>query len=419
MTRHYSSTATPTTLNSSCSDAASTVQVVSTVGFPAADYILALDYGTAQQELVLVTGVSGTTLTVTRGYDSTTAQAHSAGAAVQHVHAGVDFRDSRTHEAASSGVHGLTGAVVGTTDTQALTHKDLSDATNSFPSSLATDTEVASAVSTHAAATATHGASGALVGTNNVQALTNKDLTSGTNTFPASLATDTEVATAVSTHAALTTTHGVVGAIVGTTDTQLLSHKDLTDATNTFPATVVSTTGAQTLTNKTLASPVITGIGATSIVGPFNGLTFSSSSTSLAAVDSTFQSPTLDTNATYEVDLVVHATSDTNNDSDIKIGFTFPTGSTMTFGGHGPANTLASGSVATTEHKFNTSVTSGATSLSYGTSTNAVMIVIKGTLKTGSTAGHLTVAWGCLNVPTGGSFTNVLGTSNLRVTRTA
>src|SRR4051794_37703485 len=183
MTRRYSSTAQPTTLSASCTSAATTIQVSATTGFPAVDFILALDYGAAGQELVLVTNVSGTNLTVTRGYDSTAASAHSLGAAVRHVHAGKDFGDSRTHEAATTGVHGAAGAVVGTTDSQALSNKDLSAGSNVFPASLATDAEVATAsataatnLSTHAALTVTHGATGAVVGTTNAQTLTNKSV---------------------------------------------------------------------------------------------------------------------------------------------------------------------------------------------------------------------------------------------------
>lgn len=48
------------------------------------------------------------------------------------------------------------------------------------------------------------------------------------------------------------------GTIVGTTDTQVLTNKDLTSGTNTFPSTLVTTTGTQTLTNKTLTSPILT-----------------------------------------------------------------------------------------------------------------------------------------------------------------
>lgn len=44
-----------------------------------------------------------------------------------------DVAANTTHRGASSGVHGATGSVVGTTDTQTLTNKDLSDASNTFP----------------------------------------------------------------------------------------------------------------------------------------------------------------------------------------------------------------------------------------------------------------------------------------------
>lgn len=68
---------------------------------------------------------------------------------------------------------GLSGNAVGTSDVQVLTNKDLSSATNTFPSSLATDEEL----SAHSDATAAHGATGAVVGTTNTQTLTNKTLT--------------------------------------------------------------------------------------------------------------------------------------------------------------------------------------------------------------------------------------------------
>lgn len=63
------------------------------------------------------------------------------------------------------------------------------------------------------------------------QALTNKDLTSGTNTFPTSLAT--------------------------LTGSQVLTNKDLTSGTNTFPTSLATLTGTETFTNKTLTSPKI------------------------------------------------------------------------------------------------------------------------------------------------------------------
>lgn len=219
-TRNYSSTAAPTTLSAACSDTATVITVSGTTGFPAAPFVLCLDLGSAAQELVLVTGVAGLSLTVTRGFDSTIAVAHAAGATVTHTHAAIDFRDSRQHESASVGVHGLTGTVVGTSDSQTVTNKNLQSSTNLFPASLATvtgvNTTVTSAVNTHAGATTgVHGVgTGSVVGTTGAQTLTNKNLTDPTNTFPGSLAT-------------------LSGA-------QALSHKDLTDPTNTFPASVVN-----------------------------------------------------------------------------------------------------------------------------------------------------------------------------------
>jgi hypothetical protein len=90
-------------------------------------------------------------LTVTRGIDGTTGVSHSLGAVVRHDHSARDFAESRAHEAATSGVHGTTGALVGATQAMALTNKDLSSGTNTFPASLATDTDVSTAVSAEAA----------------------------------------------------------------------------------------------------------------------------------------------------------------------------------------------------------------------------------------------------------------------------
>lgn len=125
--RNFSSTAAGTTLSAGVDSSATTMAVSATTGFPSPPFILAVDAGAAAQELVLVTNVAGTTLTVTRGYDSTVAAAHDVGAVVQHSHGGIDFREANAHVNAESGVHGVTGDVVGTTDEQTLTNKTLTD----------------------------------------------------------------------------------------------------------------------------------------------------------------------------------------------------------------------------------------------------------------------------------------------------
>lgn len=128
--RNFSSTAAETTLSSGVDGSTTTLQVSATTGFPTVPFILAIDAGAAAQELVLVTNVAGTTLTVTRAYDSTVASAHSTGAAVVHSHGAIDFREANSHVNATSGVHGATGSVVGTSGAQTLTNKTLALGSN-------------------------------------------------------------------------------------------------------------------------------------------------------------------------------------------------------------------------------------------------------------------------------------------------
>lgn len=125
--RYYSATAQPTVLTSGVTPSGTVIQVQQTVGFPSSTpYILALDYGSPSEEVVLVTAAAGTSLTVTRAYDGTSATSHNAGAAVRHTWTALDGNDSRSHEAATSSVHGVS-TIVGTTETQTLTNKTLTN----------------------------------------------------------------------------------------------------------------------------------------------------------------------------------------------------------------------------------------------------------------------------------------------------
>lgn len=86
--RFIVSTAQPTTLSSAAAPTGS-IQVVTMPGtWPASfPYTIIADWGTSVQEAMSVTAVSGSgpfTLTVTRGIDGTTGQAHAPGAPVVH-----------------------------------------------------------------------------------------------------------------------------------------------------------------------------------------------------------------------------------------------------------------------------------------------------------------------------------------------
>ena len=139
-TRKYSSRSQQTTLTGALTSSGTSATVVSGSGLLGGVTISAgeiftvvIDPDTALEEIVDVSAVSTNTLTIVRGIDGSTGQAHSAGAVVRHMAIGRDYREANTHVEASSAVHGLTGTVVGTTDTQTLTNKTLTSPTLTTP----------------------------------------------------------------------------------------------------------------------------------------------------------------------------------------------------------------------------------------------------------------------------------------------
>ena len=222
-TRKYSSVSQETTLTSALNSSATTMVVASSTAVlggitlantsPLETFIVVLDPDTALEEIVEVTYPSSTgsnTLTIVRGRDGTSGIAHSAGAKVRHMAIGRDFREANTHIEAASAVHGLSGTVVGTTDTQTLTNKTLTSPTITTPT---------------------------------ISSLTLGD---GNIVFE--------------------------GATANAFETTLTVVDPTADRTVTIPdatTTLVGTDTTQTLTNKTLTSPTITGTGA--IAGTFTG----------------------------------------------------------------------------------------------------------------------------------------------------
>lgn len=182
------------------------------------------------------------------------------------------------HTSAASGVHGITGNVVGTSDTQTILNKTLGSGnklgadfnansykitnlaapTSANDAARKTDVDaVNTSLSNHMSATSAHGVSGNIVGTSDAQTITNKTLGSGSklgadlnanshkitnlaapvNANDAARKTDVDTAStnltnALNTHAATASgVHGVSGNIVGTSDTQTLTNKTLGSGT--------------------------------------------------------------------------------------------------------------------------------------------------------------------------------------------
>ena len=140
-TRNYSSRSQQSTLTSAVTAGATTIVVQSGPALlggatiaGGTTFTLVIDPDTALEEIVDATAVSTNTFTITRAIDGSSAQAHSAGAVTRHMAIGRDYREANVHIESTTGVHGATGAVVGTTDTQTLTNKTLTAPTITNPS---------------------------------------------------------------------------------------------------------------------------------------------------------------------------------------------------------------------------------------------------------------------------------------------
>lgn len=122
--RYYSSTAGQMTLTADAAAADGVIQVDTTTGLPVSfPYTLVLDPGQTAEEIITVTSAAGTTLTVSRAQDGTSAQSHGLGATVRHMLTARDLREPQEHIAATAAVHGVTGSLVGLTDVQRLDNK--------------------------------------------------------------------------------------------------------------------------------------------------------------------------------------------------------------------------------------------------------------------------------------------------------
>lgn len=133
MARQYRSTVEAKTLSAGINNSVTSMTLNSVTTLPSSyPYTLVIDPDIASEEIVTVTGTGGgATLTIVRGQDGTSAQSHNAAAVVKHMITARDLQEPHDHIDATA-VHGATGAVVGTTNTQTLTNKTISGASNTF-----------------------------------------------------------------------------------------------------------------------------------------------------------------------------------------------------------------------------------------------------------------------------------------------
>jgi len=213
--RKYTSRSQQTTLSSAVTSGATVIPVTNASTLLAGTtisagqtFVVVIDPDTALEEIVEITAASSNNLTVTRAVDMSgaSAQDHSSGAVVRHMIIGRDLRESNLHIEA-------TGAYNDGTGTHAMHGLGSSD--------------------------------GVVVGTTATQTLTNKTLTAP-----------------ILTGAGVDASIVFEGATADAFETTLTVVDPTQDNTITLPnttGTVVIVDAVQTLTNKTLTSPTISG----------------------------------------------------------------------------------------------------------------------------------------------------------------
>lgn len=419
--RFYSSIAAATALQVTVAPSDTSIQVASSVGWPGSfPFTLSLDYGSANEELVDVVSGGPSVFTVTRAVDGTSASTHNAGAVVRHVSSARDFTDFRTHEAASSGVHGISGSFVDTVSVQTLTNKTLTapSITNPTITGTATMTGATVANGTYTGSTMTtptiNGATitGTVAGT---------PTHSGLTTFSAGIVTEGETVQKVNgTDTAITvkrdadsglrlkvTADGGMGWTDGTTSTPdvslfrsssgNLSITGSLTASSALSSATLSTTGNATV-GGALTTTGNTTVGNDLSVGGIGKVLFAyktgdtTRNNTAAVTDDPDLQVTVNGNCVYEVNAYIVYNSNTT--ADFQMAFNTPAFGSGSYSavGWGRDATASVGTGGWTVRMNENTISQTRT---FGGDTTDITLHAKGILRTGAgLPGTFTFAWG-------------------------
>lgn len=96
--RHYTNLSPTMTLTAAVDNDDVVLPVTSTAGTPAVPFTACIERGEeGQEEAVLVTGKTSNSLTVTRGWDETSAVGHEINKPVEHVVTALDYEEANAH----------------------------------------------------------------------------------------------------------------------------------------------------------------------------------------------------------------------------------------------------------------------------------------------------------------------------------
>ena len=134
---NYTNTASVATTAAPIGPSDTTVTLANFTGFPSAPFFGEFEKGTTAAELVRITNVAGSVITMTRGQGGLSATSHGAGATFELVAPAEFYTRTETHMAATN-AHGVTGNVVGTSGAQTVSDKNFrgafrSDYTDALP----------------------------------------------------------------------------------------------------------------------------------------------------------------------------------------------------------------------------------------------------------------------------------------------